>query len=423
MSARPLPPYLKFPENFFWGASTSAHQVEGGTDNNWTQWEREHAALLARGSKKAFDTPSVHWYRVKDRALDPANYISGIGVDHFHHFEQDFKLAHKLNHNAHRLSIEWSRIQPRRGVVDERAIEHYRRVIKTLRSLQMEPLVTLFHFTLPDWVADQGGFSSSRTIQDFIEYVRIVATALGDDVQYWCTINEPEVFATFSYIFGLWPPQQRSHWLGARAYASILPRAHIGAYKAIKAINPQAQVSVSKNNMWYCATGKTIAPIMARAWWWWANHLFLDRIRKYQDFIGLNYYFKFNFYGFRGEIDQQNPSELGWGLHPEGIDILLRDLHKRYHKPIMITEVGIADSQDESRSWYIKEILRNIHKSIAAGVDVRGFLYWSLLDNFEWDKGFWPEFGLIHVDRKTQKRTVRQSAKDYAKIIINNGLD
>lgn len=416
-------PHFAFPKSFFWGSATSSHQVEGGQDNNWTTWEKEHAGELSRGSQKAFDTPSVHWYRMKDQALDPANYISGQAVDHYNRFREDFDIAQSLNHTMHRFSLEWSRIEPQPGQYDEAALAHYREVIRALHSRNIEPMVTLFHFSLPKWVEARGGWTSAETLKSWRNYVAKVVDALGDDVTYWCTVNEPEVFSTFSYALGFWPPQQRSFLKAARSYASLLPRAHIDAYRIIKRHNPKAQVGAAKNNMWYQATGRFVSPILERLAVWWGNHVFLDKIKKYQDFIGINYYFKYNLKGFGGEIDQQNPSEIGWGLHPEGLAVVLQDLHKRYAKPVIVTECGLADSTDELRTWYLKEILRAVHRAMEAGVQVQGFLYWSLLDNFEWDKGFWPQFGLVAVNRNTQKRTIRPSAREYAKIIAANGLD
>ncbi|MEI7819026.1 MAG: glycoside hydrolase family 1 protein [bacterium] len=416
-------PLLHFPKGFLWGSATSAHQVEGGMNNNWSDWEKEHSAVLARGSAKAFDTPSVHWYRIKNDAIDPLNYISGKSVDHYNRYQEDFDIAKSLHHNAHRFSIEWSRVEPRRGEYDEAEIQHYRHVIKALRARQIEPLVTLFHFTVPHWVSAQGGFMNPETAKDFERYADRMAQEFGDDVTYWCTINEPEVLSTFSYFFGVWPPQEKSFWKAIRAYFSVMPAAHRAAYRAIKKHSPHAQIGVAKNNSYYTASGRIVSPLVKRFWNWWGDHLFLDRIKDCQDYIGLNYYFKFNFKGFKSEMDQQNPSEMGWGLHPEGIRILLNDLAKRYHKPIIITEAGVSDSQDELRGWYIKNLLRNVHAAMTEGADVRGFMCWSLLDNFEWDKGFWPKFGLVSVDRTTMKRTIRASAWEYAKIIKAEGLD
>ncbi|MBP9826965.1 glycoside hydrolase family 1 protein [Candidatus Saccharibacteria bacterium] len=416
-------PTFRFPKKFLWGAATSSHQVEGGTENNWTVWEKEHALFLARGSKKAYDTPAVHWYRMQDAAIDPNNYISGRAVDHFHKYEQDFDIAKRLNHNAHRLSIEWSRIEPKRGEYNKAALDHYRRVIRALRKRGIEPMVTLFHFTLPTWVEAQNGFLNAQTVKDFVNYATVVVDALGDEVEYWCTINEPEVFVSFSYFFGFWPPQKKNLPASIYAYTRILPQAHIKVYKMIKKRYPEAKVGASKNYTWFVPARWGLAYLMAKFWRWWVNYNFLDQICRYQDFVGINYYFKNNVRTFKAAMDEQNPSDMGWGLHPEGIYVAITDLSKRFRKPIIITECGLADSQDESRAWYIKEILRNVHRAMTEGADVRGFFYWALLDNFEWDKGYWPNFGLVKVNRTTMKRTLRPSAKVYAQIIKDGGLD
>lgn len=355
--------------------------------------------------------------------MDPANYISGLNIDHYRRYREDFDIAQQLNHTMHRFSIEWSRIEPQPGVYDEAELQHYKEVVRALKARDIEPMVTLFHFSLPSWMEARGGWTSPRNLASWRAYVTKVVEAIGGDVKYWCTINEPEVFSTFSYGLGFWPPQQRNFLAAARSYATILPRAHIAAYRIIKRHNPHAQVGSAKNNMWYQAQGKILSPVLERLTTWWANHVYLDKIKKYQDYVGLNYYFKYNLKGFGGEIDQQNPSEMGWGLHPEGLTVLLEDLHKRYSKPIIVTECGLADSSDELRAWYLKEALRAVHRASEAGVQVQGFMYWSLLDNFEWDKGFWPQFGLVSVDRKTMKRTIRPSAYEYAKIIQDGGLD
>jgi len=417
-------PALKFPKDFLWGAATSSHQVEGGQNNNWTRWEMKQASRLARGSSKAFDTPAVHWYRIKDKALDPNNYISGRAVDHFNRYEEDFSIAKSLHHNAHRFSLEWSRIEPERGEFDTQAIKHYREVIQALRKRGIEPLVTLWHFTLPHWVQEQGGFTNPRTAMDFARYADRMAREFGSEVTYWCTMNEPELLASFSYWLGYWPPQKKSFFAGLSAYTSILPQAHIMAYRKIKRRNPDAQVGISKNMMWYYADGRIISPLAAKLWNWFGNFYFLDLTRGHQDYIGINYYIKYQFRGWKWHISEQNPSDMGWGLHPEGLKVLIGKTARRFpKKPIIITEVGLADSQDESRAWYIKELLRNIHQAIADGANVQGFMYWALLDNFEWDKGFWPEFGLVSVDRKTMRRTIRPSAFVYADIIKRGGLD
>ena len=414
--------FLHFPEGFLWGAATSAHQVEGGLHNNWTVWERQNAERLASGSQKAYDTPSVHWRAIKDQAQDPANYISDVACDHYNRYEEDFDLAASLGHNAHRLSIEWSRIEPRRGQFDSDEIEHYRRVIRALKKRGMEPFVTLFHWTTPVWVSEQNDWHSNRTANDFLTYVRYVVDNLGSEVKFWTTFNEPEVFCQMSYWQAYWPPEGKS-FVRAVLVGKRLIRTHNRAYKIIKSANPDAQVGAVINNVYVEAGQNWVSKKVANIAMFFINDFFISGIRFHQDFIGVNYYFHMVTKGLKAEFSTIDPTDMGWGMYPEGIYHVLKKL-RMFKKPIYITECGIADRQDIYRSWYIAEILRQTHRAVADGVDVRGFMYWALIDNFEWDKGFWPRFGLIEIDYVNgRRRKVRSSAKAYAKIIRANGLE
>lgn len=412
---------LKFPKNFLWGASSSAHQVEGRLHNNWTEWEARNAKRLADGAAKAFDTPAVNWLAIRNQAEDPQNYISGAATDHYHHYKKDFNLAKKLGHNVHRFSIEWSRVEPERGQFDEAAIEHYRSVISALRQRGIEPFVTLFHWTTPVWVSQQGDWYSEQTAQDFIAFVTKVVTSLGEDVRYWTTFNEPEVFCQMAYRHGYWPPEGRGT-LSALRVGRRLVRTHRRIYQIIKSINPAAQVGASVHNIYIDPADGIISGIAAKIANHFANDYFVSGIAKYQDFIGLNYYFHMSLSGAKLEMSTVDPNDMGWGMYPEGIYHVLTRLQK-YDKPIFITECGVADRDDIYRSWYIHQILRFVHRATTEGVDVRGFMYWSLTDNFEWDKGFWPRFGLVEIDYKTQKRTIRPSALEYAKVIKQGGVE
>jgi len=202
-----------------------------------------------------------------------------------------------------------------------------------------------------------------------------------------------------------------------------LIKAHREAYEIIKKNNPAAQVGIAKNNIYFEAyQNKFINNLLKKFIDWWWNFYFLDKIKNQQDFIGLNHYFhnRIN-YGFNKNANKKT-SDLGWELYPEAIHYVLKDL-KKYNKPIYITENGLADAADKNREWFIKESLKNIHKAIQENTDVRGYFYWSLLDNFEWDKGFWPRFGLVEIDFKTQERKIRHSAYEYAKICRENALN
>ncbi|HET8884704.1 MAG TPA: family 1 glycosylhydrolase, partial [Candidatus Saccharimonadales bacterium] len=198
-------PRLKFPKHFLWGAATAAHQVEGDTHNQWTVWELENAHSLATQSSYHFDDLD-NWSQIMAAAKNPDNYVSGTSTDHYSRYKQDFDLLEKMNMNAFRFSIEWSRIEPRQGVWDVAAIEHYKQYAADLKRRGIEPIVTLFHFTLPVWFSELGGFEKRRNVQHFTRFADKMIRELGTNVRYVVTINEPEVYANESYFGGHWPP-------------------------------------------------------------------------------------------------------------------------------------------------------------------------------------------------------------------------
>ena len=400
---------FQFPKNFYWGSATSNYQVEGGNHNDWSEWEKENAERLAKETEKKFGHLQ-NWSEIKKEAQNPQNYISGRACDHYNRYEEDFDIAKSLEHSAHRFSIEWSRIEPEEGKFNEREIEHYRKVIKALRGRGIEPFITLWHWPIPIWLRDKGGWENKKVIDYFSRYAEKIVSSLKDDVKFWITINEPEIYANNSYLKGVWPPQEKSLFSYLRVVKNLI-KVHRKVYRIIKTINPNSQLGIAKNNIYF--EGWQLFLIN----WWW-NFYFLNQIKNYQDFIGLNYYFHRRFLKNKNEII----SDLGWEIYPEGIYYVLKDL-KRYNKPIYITENGVADAKDKKREKFIKEHLRYVYKAIQEGVDVRGYFYWSLLDNFEWDKGFWPRFGLVEVDYKTGERKIRPSAYEYAEIIKENALN
>jgi len=400
---------LEFPKGFFWGASTASHQVEGNTQNQWSEWEisrarlaqLEHDGLIAKYGKE--------------------NFISGSAADHYLRYEEDFRLAKEFGHLATRISIEWSRVEPQEGYFDAAAIEHYREVIASIRKNGMEPFVTLWHWTFPMWFRDKGGFATRKNIEYFARFAGKMVSELTD-VKFWITLNEPEIYAKNSYSGSVWPPQGKN-WLAALKVFYNLIHAHRLAYKKMKKINFSAQIGIAKNNTYFKVCKNQLHNFITKIFlnWSWNFH-FLNKLYGTQDFIGLNHYFH-NRIGWRtNQNENLKTSDMGWELYPEAIYHVLKDL-KKYKVPIFITENGLADAEDKERAWFIKETLRNAHRAISEGVDVRGYFHWSLMDNFEWDKGFWPRFGLIAIDYRTQKRTPRPSAIVYKNICQNNGFD
>lgn len=319
---------------------------------------------------------------------------------------------------------------PKPGVIDFEAIEHYRQVLQALRERSIEPIVTLHHFTNPLWVRDYGGWTNPQIIDDFGQYVLAVIKELGGHAHYWITINEPTVYTSLGYVRGYWPPEQVNYWKAWQAIR-FMADAHELAYQIIHRNFPHAKVGVANNLGVFTAVRPNNVLDRGLRWLaeYWHNRWWLDRTYQTQDFIGLNYYFrhplKFRFTWPGKIIDPQTDpdvpkTDLGWEIYPKGLGALLRWL-KQYHRPIIITENGLADADDHRRTKFIHDHVREIANAIQDGVDVRGFLYWSLLDNFEWREGFAPRFGLIEVDYHSQKRTIRPSAYAY-RDIIQRGL-
>jgi beta-glucosidase len=409
MSSVPKPKHdhhlLQFPKGFLWGAATSGHQVEGNNFyNDWWEWEQHQ----------------------------PPSKRSGRAADQYHRYAEDFDLAKQFSHNAHRLSIEWSRIEPVEGHFNLEEIEHYKKVLKALKDRGFTVMLTLHHFTNPLWFTKKGGWESLLAPFYFERFVKRITPELKDYVDLWVTINEPGVYVYQGYINGIWPPHKKSP-LSAVRVTWNMARAHKRAYRAIHKISPKAQVGIAHNVLTYDAYHH-------HSFWEIAfqfgldvstNHLFYKLTTKNtHDFLGLNYYFN-EYISFNGDsrvpsvVDiattNKAVSDLGWEIFPQGIFDILVDFSD-YHKPIYITENGLASTNDDRRCRFLIGYLQEIYHAISAGVDVRGYFHWSLIDNFEWSDGFDPRFGLIEVDYTNLKRIPRPSAFIYKDIIEQNGI-
>lgn len=420
----------KFPDNFKWGSATSSHQVEGDNRNDWSEWEKSPSRIS----------------QLKKEGKDPADFISGAACDSYNRWGEDFDLAKELGHNIHRFSIEWSRIEPRQGEYNLQELEHYKTLIDGLRERGIEPMVTLWHFTNPIWFAEQGGWLNPESPRIFAKFARFLAENLKEKVGLWITFNEgASVYVTASYLRGEWPPQHRSIFEFHRARKNMA-KAHLLAYNEIHhACSPKisSERSVSQrrvpdpapmsHNVWVGLTENNAHIVFGKYFWqrwigkiydYHRNLWFWSAVLPHCDFLGLNYY----------NIDRRLPGakeawpnpgwmpEMSWETDPKGIYHRLVAL-KKLGKPIYITENGIADKTDNLREKYIKDHLYWIWKAIQEGTDVKGYMYWSLLDNFEWARGFAPRFGLIEIDYATYARKVRPSALEYAKICKSNTLN
>jgi len=409
-------PILKFPPHFLWGASSSAHQVEGGNHNQWSVWELENAKALASMAKsQANYLPK--WDEIETQATNPHNYVSGEATDHYHRYKEDFLLLKKLNMNSWRFSIEWSRIEPEEGAWNAEAIEHYRTYLQTLQKIGVEPIVTLWHWTVPVWFEQKGGWTKRQNIAYFVRFAQKVFEELGREFSYVITLNEPEVYVAKSFLTADWPPQQRSRLKAYRVLANLI-KAHKRVYKMAKKLGRKFKISIAKNTAHhYAGDDSILSRANAGLMRWVQDYFTLNRVNKTTDFIGLNYYFSNRYYGMRMHNPNTKVNDLGWDMQPANIQYVLEDLADRYEKPIIITENGLADADDEYRQWWLGQTLMAMHRAIQNGVKLQGYLHWSLTDNFEWSSGFWPRFGLAKVDYNTKKRTLRPSAIWFAGVI------
>ena len=404
----------KFPKNFLWGASTASHQVEGKNHNQWSVWELTVASEQAQTAKKRLSwLPG--WKDIESEATKPQNYVSGLGVEHYSRYKSDFNLAKKLNLNSMRFGIEWARIEPEEGVWDKKEIEHYKEYIRSMRENGLEPVLNTWHWTVPVWFEQKGGFKRGKNIRYFERFVQKIADELLSGVKFVITLNEPNVYTSFSYLTGEWPPQEKNWWAALNVYWNLVV-AHKRAYKVLKRKKPSLQVGIAAQlaNIQAKRPHNTFDIVatkwMRYLWNWW----FLNRIKRQQDFIGFNYYFTDYYKGFKRDNPSVPVNDLGWYMEPEGLYPILLRVHAHYKKPIMVTENGVADADDQYRQWWLQETMVAMERALSEGVDIRGYLHWSLLDNFEWAYGWWPKFGLIEVDRRNgMKRKVRKSAQWY----------
>lgn len=402
---------LRFPEGFLWGTATSAHQAEGSNRlNDWWEWERK-PGRVAGGDR------------------------SGQACDFWHRYGSDFDIAASHHMNAHRLSVEWSRIEPREGEWDERAIARYRHMLQSLRERGQSTMVTLFHFSIPAWFAAEGGWASPRAISRFERFSRKVAMTMGDLVDFWCTMNEPVVFVVMGYVLGMWPPGKKDYLTAWRVWKNITS-GHVAAYDALHevargACRP-ARVGIANNLISMYSYRKHSfwdgLYLMAsdRVW----NHEFYRETERSHDYLGVNYYFhqrvdreEGRFFQMFVDIREENRemSDIGWEIYPAGIFDVMQEL-KELHLPIYITENGIATLNDDRRIRFIVSYVKELYHAIQSGIDIRGYFHWALMDNFEWEKGYAARFGLTEVDFKTQERKPRKSFSIYGDIAKNNAI-
>jgi len=425
----------RFPQGFHWGATTSAHQVEGGNrGNDWWRFEQQPGAI--RGGAKSGDA-CRHWER----------------------FDEDFARARGYGHTMHRFSLEWSRIEPARGRHDAAAIAHYHEVFAALQRHRLTPLVTLHHFTNPLWIADAGGWESRATLDRFDEFTRFCAREFGGEVDWWCTVNEPEVGAFRAYSEGVWPPGRRDDGRALGVMANLL-EAHGRAYRILHdedrtdadGDGRAAVVGFAKHLPQFVPDRPWFIPDLVRANL--EDRVFnaavlhaavtgdialsipgvavvnrhVPELEKSLDYVGLNYYTRWRVRMFARvpHVARRGAplNDLGWEVWPAGLAEAARRAAGT-GAPVLVTEHGLADAADALRPRALVESLLGLGRAIEAGTPVIGYLHWSLMDNFEWAEGYAGRFGLEHVDFDDPKcpRTPRRSAGILARIARANAID
>jgi len=418
---------FRFPEGFLWGSATAAHQVEGqNTNNSWAAWENEPGRIL-NGHKASL---ACDWWGGRWR--------------------EDFDRAATAGQNAHRMSVEWSRIQPAPDRWDEDALDRYREMVRGLVQRKMTPLVTLHHFTDPLWLVERGGWENDETPQWFAAFARRVVEALKEYVTLWVTINEPNVYFLSGYVQPNFPPGKNDLNAAMHVTANMV-RGHALAYRAIHAAQPTARVGTAINYRSFrpARPGFSLDAIPAKVQHQMFNNSFAQAcatgtlnmvIKRFlipeaantQDFIGVNYYTEdevrfdlrnaaagFGRNAFRASADL-SPTGFIDNV-PEGMFKALR-WASRFHLPMMVTENGVEDNDDRLRPRYLLQHVHQVWRGLNWGWPIKGYFHWSLVDNFEWERGWTQRFGLWGLDVETQTRIRRRSVDLYAAICRENAI-
>lgn len=432
---------MPFPKDFLWSASTSATQIEGAFDEDGkclSIWD-----CIPKG-------------KVKN------NEDCKVACDHYHRYKDDVKLMKELGLKAYRFSINMSRIIPFKDKINEKGLEFYSNLVDELIKNNIEPMVTIYHWDLPFWLSEMGGWKYHKIYKYFEIYTKAVVEKLSDRVKYWISFNEPCCFLFNGYMQGAHAPFQKDYLCMARIsknffYANASVVRTIRKYAKIKPIvglsfncgcyvpknDTEEEIKIAKEKTFNSNAGKIantwfLDPILAKKkvtcyGVYKSKQKDVEKCYEPLDFIGLN------IYGPAGDFsynkDENLPKDrwrnmLGWTVDGKSLYWMCKYLAERYHMPIFVSENGYPDDDkvvdhkihDEQRIKYINEYLAYLEKAINEGVKVTGYSYWSLMDNFEWAEGYKPRFGLIYIDYKTQERIFKDSAYRYKEIIENNGL-
>ncbi|MGH9137768.1 MAG: glycoside hydrolase family 1 protein [Acidimicrobiales bacterium] len=386
-----------FPDGFRWGTATAAHQIEGGNWNNdWWRWEHTPGSGCAEPS--------------------------GDACDSWHRWATDVDLVAELGFDSYRFSVEWSRIEPEPGEWSAAAVDHYRRQCEALLAVGVEPVVTFHHFTTPRWLADHGGWTEPDTASRFAAYCERLAGELGPVMRRACTINEPNIVAVMGYLFGAFPPGEKDSASRHRAN-EVLAEAHRQGVEAIRATAPGVPIGLTVSTTDYqAATGGEATRDKIRRD---MEDVFLDATAG-DDFVGVQTYTRMLIGpdGWIGPEPGVDVLPMGYEYWPDALGATIRRVweYTKGQVPILVTENGIGTDDDDQRTRYVQRALDGVLDCVADGIDVLGYTYWSLLDNFEWAFGYGPHFGLVSVDRTTFERTPKPSARWLGAIARANAL-
>jgi beta-glucosidase len=425
---------LHFPQPFNWGVALSEYQNSGAVhcpNSNWAEWEM------------GTDT--------QGKPRIDGGQKSGKACNFYENWREDINLLKELGINSLRLSVEWSLIEPQSGIFDEKVIAHYREICEALLAAHITPLITLHHFTDPLWFSQLGGFEKEENIFYFARFSEHIFKALADIVPLWVTINEPGIYTFQGYLLGVFPPGQRWNFKLASIVLKNLMKAHIEVYKVLKATELGQKVQIGLVHQIvqfeqfheYNILERTVAKYM-NSFMHGIIFKFLKTGKfrfdvpftchtKYKDstapdcydFIGLNYYSNFLVMcrwpdiikAGSGYREPEIATDMPYGeIYAEGLYRAIK-MVSELGVPIYITECGIADKKDDRRKLFLERYLYATSCALEDGYDVRGFYYWSLMDNFEWNMGYDMKFGLYEVDFETQKRTLRQGAYPFIETI------
>ncbi len=413
---------VEFPRDFAWGVATASHQIEGNNRNNWSQFED------SKGLQRSANA-CEHWGRWKG----------------------DFDLIENLGVGHYRFSLEWSRIEPEEGNWNLDAISQYEAMIDDLLRRNIEPMVTLHHFSHPIWFQDRGGFEVEQNIGFWVRFCEKMFETLGGRVKWWCTINEPAVFTSMGYILGEFPPGERS-FKKTRAVSTNMMRAHARCYRRLKSMpnGDRARIGLVKNinifdpyrrwNILHWLQAKLLDEMFNRCWLrGLATGKFrapssllstkIEGLKDSSDFIGVNYYTHLLTTPFMPTTVEIDPLKRPWEertdfrypMYAEGLRRSF-EMVKSLDMPIIVTENGVADDDDDMRPEHIRRHLWITSEAIRDGLDIRGFYHWSLMDNFEWAEGYAQRFGLYHVDFETQERVLKESGRLYSQYVSSTKM-